>query len=443
MGALLLCCRVRHPGGQGGFCFVTVNRDGQTTCPSRMRRSRAAVSGLFFVNGFVVASWIPYIPMVKSRHDIGDGQLGFMLLSMVVGGVLALPLAGWLVGRFGSRLVAAATAAGLSLMFPGPVFAPSVALASLALLVFGALNGALDVSMNAQAVDVERHGGRPIMSSFHALFSLGGLAGAAVAGLAMVEHVPPVAHVVLVSMSMVTVVVLAAPSLMVPAPGVASPGGVFARPSQKLLGLGLLAVCGLLAEGAMADWSAVYLSGVLATSSGTAAFGFAAFSLAMAGGRFAGDALTRRWGAVRVLRASSAFASVGLTLALLLHDARAAVIGFGAVGLGIANIVPLVFGAAGRAGGVHAGTTLAAVATLGYFGWLAGPPIIGMVSEALGLSAALGVVSVACAFVAIRAHVVSETPRDAVATRAPGARGAAGTITERSTASRRSARWSW
>ena len=382
-----------------------------------MRRSRTAVSALFFVNGLVVASWIPYIPMVKSRRDISDGQLGFVLLSMVVGGVLGLPLAGWLVGRFGSRLVAVAAAVGLSLMLSGPVFAPSTELVSLALFVFGTFNGALDVSMNAQAVDVERRGGRPIMSSFHALFSLGSLAGAAVAGLAMLEHLSPAAHVVLVSMSMVTVVVLAAPSLVVPMPGIASSSGVFARPSRKLLGLGLLAVCGLLAEGAMADWSAVYLSDVLATSSGTAALGFAAFSLAMAGGRFAGDALTRRWGAVRVLRASSAFASAGLVIALLLHDARAAVIGFGAVGLGISNIVPLVFSAAGRAGGVQAGTALAAVATLGYFGWLAGPPIIGMVSEALGLSAALGVVSVACAFVAIRAHAAGEIVRDATARR--------------------------
>jgi predicted MFS family arabinose efflux permease len=167
------------------------------------------VSALFFVNGFVVASWIPYIPMVKSRYAIGDGQLGFTLLAMVVGGVLGLPLAGWLVGWCGSRLVAVTAALGLSVMLPAPVLSPSVALASLTLLVFGTFNGVLDVSMNAQAIDVERRGGRPIMSSFHALFSLGGLVGAAVAGLAMFEHVPPVAHVVIVSMSMVTVVVRA------------------------------------------------------------------------------------------------------------------------------------------------------------------------------------------------------------------------------------------
>lgn len=378
-------------------------------------RARAAVSALFFVNGFVVASWIPYIPIVKSRHHLGDAQLGFLLLAMVVGGVLGLPLAGWLVGRFGSRLVAVAAASGLSLTLTAPVLAPSVALASLALLLFGTCNGALDVSMNAQAVDVERHGGRPIMSSFHGLFSVGGLAGAVVAGLAMFAHVPPAVHVPTVAIAMTAIVVLATPSLVRAAGGVWSSDSVFVRPSRNLLGLGLLAFCGLLAEGAMADWSAVYLRDVLATSSGTAALGFAAFSLAMAGGRLAGDTLTRRWGAVRVLRASSAVASLGLALALLLHDAVAAVIGFGAVGFGIANIVPLVFSAAGRAGGVPAATALAAVATLGYFGWLAGPPIIGMVSEALGLSTALGIVSVACAFVAIRARGATEAAGDAVA----------------------------
>jgi fucose permease len=270
--------------------------------------------------------------------------------------------------------------------------------------------------MTAQAIAVERRGGFPIMSSFHALFSLGGLVGAAVAGLAMFEHVPPVAHVLVVSLSMATIVAIAVPSLAVPAPGTASSGGVFVRPPRTLLALGLLALCGLLAEGAMADWSAVYLRDVLGATSGTAALGFAAFSFAMAGGRFAGDGLARRWGAVRVLRTSSTFASVGLALALLLHDTSAAVIGFGAVGLGISNIVPLVFRAAGHASGVPAGTALAAVATLGYFGGLAGPPIIGMLSEALGLSAALGMVSAACAFVAIRAHVASDTAQDVTAT---------------------------
>ena len=366
---------------------------------------RVAVSGLFFVNGFVVASWVPYIPIVKGRHGIGDGQLGFMLLAMTLGGVLGLPFSGWLVSRFGSRAVALVTATGLSTMLPAPVFAPHPALVALALIVFGVFNGALDVSMNAQAVEAERRAGRPIMSSFHALYSLGGLVGAAVASLVMFARVPAVGHLLAVVAGMVGVVALGARSLVVTAPA-PSTSPVFARPPRRLVGLGLLALCGLLAEGAMMDWSAVYLRDEVATSAGTAALGFAAFSLAMAVGRFAGDALTLRWGAVRVVRASSACAAAGLAIALLVHDPTAALIGFGIVGLGIANIVPLAFGAAGHAGGGHAGAAIAAVATIGYFGWLAGPPVIGLVAEALGLPAALGLVSAACAFVAIRAGAV-------------------------------------
>lgn len=373
-----------------------------------MSGARAAVASLFFINGFVLATWIPYIPSVKRHHQVGDGQLGIILFALTLGGVLGLPLAGWLVARCGSRRVAVAAAASVCLTLPAPVFAPSAIAVALALIVFGVFNGMLDVSMNAQAVDLERRRGRPIMSSFHALFSLGGLAGAGAASATMFAHVAPVLHVGAVSLGMVALVLAAWPALVVSPPSPASSERVFARPPRQLAALGLLALCGLLAEGAMADWTAVYLRDVLATSPGTAALGFAAFSLAMAAGRFAGDALTRRWGAARVLRVSSVIAALGLASALLLHDAAAAVVGFGAVGLGIANIVPLVFSAAGRTRGITPGTALAAVATLGYLGWLAGPPVIGLVAEALGLPAALGIVSAVCAFVALRASSVSE-----------------------------------
>ena len=179
--------------------------------------------------------------------------------------------------------------------------------------------------------------------------------------------------------------------------------------------LGVVGFCGLLAEGAMADWSAVYLSNVLGTSAGTAALGFTSFSFAMAAGRFAGDGVARRWGAVVVLRSSGTIAALGLVLGLLLHNAAAAVVGFGLVGLGISNIVPLVFSAAGRVKELQAGTALAAVGTVGYFGWLAGPPTIGLLSEAMGLSWGLGVVSAACALVAVSADVVGRIERGTTA----------------------------
>jgi fucose permease len=190
---------------------------------------------------------------------------------------------------------------------------------------------------------------------------------------------------------------------------VGSPGTVFARPTGALLGLGALAFCGLLAEGAMGDWSAVYLHDSLGSSSALAAAGFAAFSLAMAAGRFGCDRLVVHFGSGLVLRASSTVAAIGLAVALLIGLPTAGIVGCGLVGLGISNVIPILFSAAGRVRGVQAGTALAAVATTGYFGFLAGPPLIGLAAEVSGLRVALGIVSAHCALITVGAGVADRT----------------------------------
>ena len=211
------------------------------------------------------------------------------------------------------------------------------------------------------------------------------------------------------------------PRLVPSEPDDERPGPVFVRPSGALLGLGALAFLGLLAEGAMGDWSAVYLHDTLAGPPGVSAAGFAAFSLAMAAGRFAGDRLVDGFGARTVVRVSSAVAATGLAAALLMRDPAAAVVGFGLVGLGIANVIPVLFGAAARVPGTEAGRGLAAVATTGYLGFLTGPPLIGVVADAIGLGPALGLVSVGCALIAIGARALSMPglERDSVASRTP------------------------
>ncbi len=371
-------------------------------------RSRAAVSTIFFVNGVVLASWVPHIPAIKARHAISDGELGIVLLAMAAGAVFALPLAGWLVGRAGSRLMTSIAATALCLTLPLPVLSPNLVLVSLSLILLGACNATLDVSMNAQAVVVERRYQRAIMSSFHGLFSLGGLAGATVAGAAMAIGVDDPRHVVGAAIVCLLAVAGSLPWLVPSAPRDASRAGrAFARPTGVLLGLGALAFCGLLAEGAMGDWSAVYLHDTLGSSSATAAAGFAAFSLAMAAGRFSGDRLVVRFGSVPILRASSAVAALGLAGALVLGKSTAGVIGCGTVGLGIANVIPILFSGAGRVPGVQAGTALAAVATTGYLGFLAGPPLIGLAAEIAGLRAALGIVSALCGLITVGAGVLA------------------------------------
>jgi MFS family permease len=382
--------------------------DGSNTTMTT-RRSRLAVAVFFFINGAVLASWVPHIPAIKSRHMMTDGQLGFVLLSMAAGSVLALPLAGWLVGRLGSRVMTAAAGIALCLALPLPVASPGVALLSLSLALLGACNGLLDVSMNAQAADVEQRIGRPIMSSFHGLFSLGGGVGALLAGAAMAVGIGDLAHVGVCAVVALFAAMVAILGLARPRPAHGDTGPAVARPSGTLVTLGILALLGLLAEGAMADWSAVYLHDTVGSSSSTAAVGFAVFSLAMATGRFTGDALVERLGPRRVLRGSSAVAAVGLAGALLVGHPAVGVVGCGLVGLGIANIIPVLFSAAARAPGVPPGRALAAVATTGYLGFLSGPPLIGVVADLAGLSAGLGVVSAACAFVALRASVLPET----------------------------------
>jgi MFS family permease len=369
--------------------------------------ARVAVSMIFFVNGAILASWVPHIPMVKERLGIGDGQLGGVLLFMAVGALGALPIAGALVSRFGSRAISITSALGLSLTLPWPVLAPSALVLAGALLVFGAFNATLDVAMNVQAVEVEARWGRPIMSSFHALFSAGGLAGAALSAVILAQGVGPMAHALGTALVGSLVIVMLRRHLIAIAPS-RTREPVFVRPTRALFGLGMLCFCALLAEGAMGDWSAVYLMDARRTSQSVAAAGFAAFSLAMAVGRLAGDRAAQRLGPTRLLRSSSTLAAVGLLLALLLPSPIVAIIGFGVVGLGVANLIPVLFGAAGRMPGVASGHGLAAVATTGYLGFLAGPPLIGVTAEATGLPAALGIVAAACAAVAIGANAAAE-----------------------------------
>ncbi|MBI3800531.1 MAG: MFS transporter [Deltaproteobacteria bacterium] len=382
------------------------SRHTQALSPPPPSLARAALSTIFFLNGVVLASWVPHIPTVKARHALGDGQLGLVLLSLAVGSIVALPLAGRLIGRFGSRRMTAIAAVGFCLAFPLPILSPTLGLLVLSLMLLGACNGTLDVSMNAQAVEVERRYRRAIMSSFHGLFSLGGLVGAGGAGLAMSWGVGDVQHVTLITFFSVCVVVSVLRWLASSAPEQEGRSPTFVKPTGVLLGLGILAFLGLLTEGAMADWSAVYLHDVLNTDSATTAAGFAACSLLMAAGRFGGDSLANRFGPQRLVRASGTLAAVGLGAGLLSGQPLTAILGFGLVGLGIANIIPVLFSIAGRIPGVPPGTALAAVATTGYCGFLAGPPLIGLAAELTNLPIALGLVSVSCALIAGSAGVV-------------------------------------
>jgi hypothetical protein len=294
-------------------------------------------------------------------------------------------------------------------LFPLPVLAPNLPLLMTALLLFGAANGVMDVAMNAHGVVVERRLKRPLMSSFHGMYSLGGLIGAGISAL-FLPFVPALSHTLLMS-AIAGVGSLAMFSWLLP-PGVdnKASGPAFALPSKATLGIGALCFLALVSEGAILDWSALHLREGLALGAGPAATGFAAYSAAMAGARFLGDRLRARFGAVPLVRASAFLAAFGLLLALVVPIAPIAIAGFAMCGLGLANVVPIFFGAGGKIPGQPSGTGIAAIVTMGYAGFLAGPPVIGFFAQATSLAIALGVVVLAC--VAMGVFAKAAAPAD-------------------------------
>jgi MFS family permease len=355
-----------------------------------LRVPRFAVLGVFFVNGVVIGTWVVRIPAIKERLGLGEGLLGVALLGAAVGALVAMPIVGALVSRLGSRRVVGTAAFLLSVSLLMPALAPNLPALVLALVMLGAANGGLDVAMNAQAVAVERGYGRPIMSSFHAAWSFGGLAGAALGGLSASQGIGPLPHFSAVAVLSAIAFVVAYGSLL-PSRADASEEGTpaFARPTRALLGLGIISFCVLLGEGAMGDWSAVYLDDTLETGPGFAAAGYAAFSLSMAFGRLFGDWLTERLGPATLVRSCGALAAVGLGVALAVGQPLVALAGFACAGAGFSIVFPTALSAAGRTGTIATGPALAAVSTAAYTGFLVGPPFIGFLAELTGLGTAL------------------------------------------------------
>ncbi len=367
-------------------------------------RARFAISAMFFVNGTTVGAWAPQIPPLQARHGLDAAELGLALLAMGIGALLAMPFAGRLAARHGSATVTRVSAA---LFLPSlllPVLAPDTVTLAIALFLFGAFNGVMDVAMNAHGVLVEHRFGRPIMSSLHACWSLGGLTGSALGGVAL-AHATPLFEAAATVAVLVVVGLVAAASLLPSDDRSADPGPAFALPGRKTLAIGCLCFASFVAEGAMLDWTAVFLAGSLGTTAAFAASGYAAFSAAMTTGRLLGDRVRARIGAVAVVRFGGLVAALGLGLGVVSGSAWGAVAGFSLAGIGLSNLVPVFFGAGGRAE-EGSGRGIAAVATLGYLGLLLGPPAIGGLAQAIGLPAALAVLAAGLTLVAVSASAV-------------------------------------
>jgi MFS family permease len=385
-----------------------------------MRTTRVAISLFFFADGLLLGSWASRIPAVQAQAGLSNTRLGLALFAASLGALGAMPFAGRLCESVGSRRV---TVAGLVVMCAS-LFAAAMAGGitglSLALLGFGAGFGSVNVAVNAQGIALERAYGRTIFSSFHAAFSVGGMVGAGFGALAVRIGLTPGVHLGALALVLTVAALALGRNLLPPMVRETAPARRLVRPPRVLLLLGAAAFCTLLAEGSAADWSATYLTQSIAQGAAVAGLGYAAFSLAMATSRTLGDRLERRFGAVMLARSGGVVAAAGLGAALITGSAPVALAGFAGMGAGLGVVVPQLFRAAGSTPGISTSVGVASVSTIGWLGFLAGPPAIGFAAGAVGLRAALAIVVVAIVAMVFLAY--SAAPRgDRLLGRTPGA----------------------
>jgi MFS family permease len=400
--------RGRHRRAGGGLALTNASVDARSSPAREVRRARLAVLSYFAALGLANGGWLARIPTVKQNLHLSDGVLGLALLSAPLGLVVMVLFASRVVHRFGSRRPTRIAGTCVAVLPIALGLAPNLATLMAALFIFGLAGGMVDVAMNSQAVLVERRAGRPMMTSFHACFSFGGLAGALLGGLFAWAGIVPTVNFATVGVPLACVVALAGhwlvadaggnglepataarPAAAAPAAADAAASGALRSWTPALLVMALLALCSLLGEGSADGWSAVYLHDNLGTSAALATLGYAGFSVAMALGRLSGDRLNARFGATALMRCCGLIAAAGLGLGLASDDPAGAIIGFTAFGAGLSCTFPLLVSAAGNIDPARPAHGIARVAGAGYAGTLAGPPIIGGLASAVGLRWAL------------------------------------------------------
>jgi MFS family permease len=363
-------------------------------------RGRWAVATMFLVNGFLVGSWAPQIPLLLTRLGITAFTLGLLILCFGLGALSSMPCSGYLMSKHGTRKVLRVFAAIATLGLLAVALAPNVWLAAVALWLFGAMVGSMDVAMNANAVVVEQKLSRAIMSSSHGFWSLGGFAGGGAGGV-IIQNFGHLQHAALVMVIASAAVAFAYPRLIAEDHPVGHAQTKFSLPRTATVYLvGVIALLGMVPEGAVLDWAALYLQRERGTDLAVAGFAFAGFSAAMAIMRFLGDGVRNRFGAVRTFRISGVIASVSMLAAGLAPWPWLAIAAFACCGLGIANMVPIAFSAGGNQPGTTSGTGMAIVTTMGYSGLLLAPSAIGFAAERTGFGpvfiALSGLLVVAC-----------------------------------------------
>ncbi|CAI2077838.1 MFS transporter [Serratia fonticola] len=360
----------------------------------------------FFIAGLAMATWAPLVPFAKTRIAIDDGSLGLLLLCIGVGSLMAMPLTGLLTGKFGCRRVILLAGIALCIDLPLLVLMDSTLGMALALLLFGAAIGMIDVAMNIQAVVVERASNRAMMSGFHGFFSVGGIAGAGGVSALLWLGLGPLQATLIAVVAILALLLIASKNLLRESGG-DKEGPMFVLPRGWVMFIGLLCFIMFLAEGSMLDWSALYLTTMRGMDHSQAGLGYALFSIAMTIGRLNGDRVVNAMGRYQVLLLGSLCAAIGLALAITIDNAIASLIGFMLVGVGASNVVPILFSAAGNQRVMPANLAIASVTTVGYAGILAGPAVIGLIAQISSLTFALACVAALLLIVTASAKAVT------------------------------------
>ncbi|MBX9732967.1 MAG: MFS transporter [Chitinophagaceae bacterium] len=356
------------------------------------RTYRFAVAAFFFIAGICFASWASRIPDISKALHLSEGSLGAVLFALPIGSMCSLPLSGWLVAKLGSRKVA--TLSGL--IYPSVLiclgFCNTVPLLITTLFFFGLFGNMMNISVNTQAVGVEALYGRSIMATFHGVWSLAGFSGAAVGTLMIARGFDPNQHFIGIAAVMMSLA-LYTQQYILRSDNSSPDQPIFAKPDANLLKLGLIAFCCMAAEGTMFDWSGIYFQKVVEAPKNLTTLGYAAFMSTMAGGRFLGDRLVTRFGRKKILLGSGSVIATGLLTAVIFPSLVTATAGFLLVGIGVSSVVPVVYSEAGKSTTMSAGVALAAVSSIGFLGFLIGPPLIGFIAELFSLRTSFAVIA--------------------------------------------------
>lgn len=375
------------------------------TQPHSPQAARAAILAMFTLHGVMFGVWATQIPLAKARLDVSLGVFGLALLCVAVGAVVAMPIAGALVNAFGSARLTWVMGLLFATFLAGPSLASSLPVFAVTAVLLGGSIGAMDVGMNAHGLVIERALKTPVMSGFHGGFSIGAAIGT-IAGAWVLQEAGPHLQLTLFSVLCAAGVIVAARFLLPTDLDRGLSAQHFAFPTRTTIGLGLLCFLALMIEGSVADWGALMLKERFVTDAAQAAMAFGFYQTGMAVARFSGDLLRRRFGAVRLVAVSASLTAIGTAAALLMPGVPLSLAAFACAGVGIGNVAPVLFAGGGRLEPDAPGRGIAAVTTLGYSGFLAGPPLIGVVADWTTLQGALFITVGAALIIAASARMV-------------------------------------